>query len=150
MRRLFLFLLIALLPLRGWVGDTMAMEMAALKLNTTKLVANYSIPTWGKAHFDDKITAPAIVECSGHAAMAVGVAAASGDAVASANTVDAANDAHNGHCNMCNVCEICHTVALTQAVAVVPPGFIPQMLPAAGSIRFASALTALDQKPPIS
>lgn len=150
MRRLFLFLLIALLPLRGWVGDTMAMEMTSIKMNAAKLVANYSMPTLENPRFDEENSASAMLECSGHSAMAVGVAAASGDAVASANAVDAANDGSNGHCNTCNVCEICHTVALTQTVAVYPLGFSRHSLPAMGSTHFASAVTALGQKPPIS
>ena len=67
-----------------------------------------------------------------------------------ATTATTADDATNGHCNTCGVCQICHTVALANAVASNAPDFIPQTRPAASSIRFASALTALGQKPPIS
>ena len=160
MRRLFLFIMIALLPLRGWVGDAMAVEMAAQSLYATEIVATYEYTTRATGQFDSKNAAPAHAECPGHAALALGPAAESTDTVApadvaytaatAATTATTADDATNGHCNTCGVCQICHSVALANAVALSPPDFIPQTRPAASSIRFASALTALGQKPPIS
>ena len=52
MRRLFLFIMIALLPLRGWMGDVMAVEMASQTMNATKSVANYVYPTRAKGQFN--------------------------------------------------------------------------------------------------
>ena len=147
MRRLFLFIMVALLPLRGWVGDAMAVEMAAQSLNATEIIATYAYATRATGQFDSKNAAPAHAECPGHAAKALGPAADVANVAATANTVD---DGTNGHCNTCGVCQICHTVALANAVASNAPDFIPQTRPAASSIRFASALTALGQKPPIS
>ena len=150
MRRLFLFIMIALLPLRGWMGDVMAVEMAAQNTTATKSVANYAYPTRAKVQFDSKIAALAHADCPGHAAMASGPAAESTDTVAPADAATAADDTANGHCNTCGVCQICHTVALANAMASNAPDFTPYPLPCIGSTRFASAFTALGQKPPIS
>ena len=150
MRRLFLFIMIALLPLRGWMGDVMAVEMASQGMNATKSVATYAHSTGATGQFDGKNAALTQAECPGHAAMAVGLAADPVDALAPGDAAGAADDAANGHCNTCGVCQICHTVALANAVALSPPDFTPHPLPFMGSIRFASALTALGQKPPIS
>ena len=153
MRRLFLFLMIVLLPLRGWVGDAMAMEMAAQTINATPLVANYVYPTRASGLFDSKNSALTDAECPGHAPIASGVAPDLSDAVSPADvahTDTPANDATRGHCNTCGVCQICHTVALAQAVAMYRPDFTPHALPSIGSVRFSSAFAALSQKPPIS
>jgi hypothetical protein len=154
MRRLLLILMISLLPLRGWVGDVMAVEMstaaAAQKANATELVANYVYPTLARGQFDGKNAVPAHLECPGHAAAAAGPTADSTSAGASVDVVASADDAPNGHCNTCSVCQICHSVALASAVVVYLPNFTANTLPFTGSTRFASAFTALSQKPPIS
>ena len=142
MRRLFLILMIALLPVRGWVGDVMAVEMsmvmAAQNEIATESVASYAHSTGARGQFDSENTAPAYAECPGHAG------------AAPADMVATADNATNGHCNTCGVCQICHTVALATTVAQYPADPKPDALPFIGSTRFASAVTALGQKPPIS
>ena len=156
MRRLFLFIMIALLPIRGWMGDVMAVEMASQNMTATESVANYVYPTRAKFQFGSKNAALAQADCPAHAAMAFGPAAESTDVVAATDVADAdaatatADNDTQGHCNTCGVCQICHTVALPNALALSPHDFVPQTLPSVGSIRFASALAALGQKPPIS
>ncbi len=150
MRRIFLFIMIALLPLRGWMGDVMAVEMASQGMNATNSLATYSYSTRATGQFDSKNAASAHSECPGHAEMAVGPEADTLDAVAPTDAAATADDAADGHCNTCGVCQICHTVALASAMVPYPPEFIPQTQPAASSIRFASAFAALGQKPPIS
>ena len=156
MRRLFLFIMIALLPIRGWMGDVMAVEMASQNMTATESVANYVYPTRAKFQFGSKNAALAQADCLAHAAMAFGPAEESTDAVAATDVADAdaatatADNDTQGHCNTCGVCQICHTVALANAVASHGPDFTPHPLPSMGSTRFASALTALGQKPPIS
>ena len=145
MRRLFLVLIIALLPLRGWVGDVMAMEMAAQSMNAIELVATYAHSTGARGQFDSQNADSTHSECPGHAATASGQANAVSDA-----SPEGASDSASGHCNTCGVCQICHAVALADTAALSAPDFIPHALPALGSTRFASASTALSQKPPIS
>ena len=146
MRHLLLILMIALLPMRGWVGDVMAMEMAmaAQKLVTIELIANNVYSTRATGQFKGENRSAAQGECAEHAANA---------AIHSPSVADrasSADDATSGHCNTCGVCEICHSVAMANPMASNPPDFIPHTLPSIGSTRFASALTALSQKPPIS
>ena len=148
MRRLLLILMIALLPVRGWVGDVMAMDMAmeivAQKLVTIELVANNVHSTRATGQFNGENRPAAQGECAEHAANALIHSTSVADGASSAD------DATSGHCNTCGVCEICHTVAMANPMASNPPDFIPHTLPSIGSTRFASALTALSQKPPIS
>jgi hypothetical protein len=47
MRRFIFILMIALLPLRGWMGEAMATQMA-----TTNLIATQAINTPANAHFE--------------------------------------------------------------------------------------------------
>lgn len=145
MRRIFLIVMIALLPLRGWVGDVMAMEMAAQSVNTTNSVATHAHGARAEGQFDSEKVASTHAECPGHAATASGQASTASDALPEGDS-----DSASGHCNTCGVCQICHTVALANALTGSAPGFIPHPLPAIGSTRFASAVTALSQKPPIS
>ena len=189
MRRFFLALMIVLLPLRGWMGDAMAVEMStamvmqnmtqnsgqnsgqktaqttAKNVDATITVANYLYTTWANGQFDAHKVMSGSPECPGHAAMASGhLATTSGTA---ANGGDVAShvvgeigtgidgnvdikEAASGHCNTCGACQICHSVALTSTVTLSAPDFIPHALPSTGSIRFASAVAALCQKPPIS
>ena len=148
MRRLFLITMIALLPLRGWVGDAMAMEMAidmpvqmamavqkTSPLNTIISVADQAHPTRATGHFGSENAAATHAECPGHSAMASG---------------DATDNAASGHCNTCGACQICHTVALAGTVLFNPPQAISVLPLPLGSTRFASALPALSLKPPIS
>lgn len=154
MRRIFLVLMIVLLPLRGWVGDVMAVEMASQSSNATESVANYASHTRATAKFDGKYTPLAHVECPGHAATALESAADWTGGTALAGVVDAGDattdGAAKGKCNTCGACQLCHTVALANTVAARLADFTPDTLPSIGSTRFASALTALSQKPPIS
>ena len=144
MRHLLLILMIALLPVRGWVGDVMAMEMAAQKLVAIEIEASYVHSTRATGQFNGENRPAAQGECAEHAANAAIHSTTEADGASSAD------DATSGHCNTCGVCEICHSVALANAMASNPPDFIPHTLPCIGSTRFSSALTALSQKPPIS
>lgn len=150
MHRWLLILMIALLPLRGWVGDVMAVEMASKSFTATENIANYSIPKMANDGFNDKNTVGTHAECPGHADMPNGLSASSTGTAVLAATAENGNEPASGHCNTCSTCQICHTVALTSHMALNPPGFTPHALPATGSIRFASAFTALGQKPPIA
>ncbi len=140
MRRFVFVLMIALLLMRGWVGDVMATEMAAGGVqpppSATKIVASHAHETGAEADFHTEVetvatgagTAP---DCTGHA------------------TDDASHDA-DSHCESCAACQACHTVALWVSPPAVNAVFHDRLTPLSGAAQFASADTALRQKPPIS
>ena len=140
MRHLFLILMIALLPLRGWVSDAMATGMLASQVQqhqqtAPKIAAPHAHEAGVQAHHDTEIVvanaAKTAGDCSGHASGGTGHAA-------------------DTHCDSCSVCQACHTVALSPAAAGVTAVFDLRTLPLAAVAQFASAEAALGQKPPIS
>ena len=140
MRRFLLILLIALLPIRGFAGGVMAVEMSTQTLNAINMVAGYAYPSGDSGLFDGQtldLTAP---ECPGHSEAASGVAAHSHD------TQDTTDD----HCKNCSVCQICNSLAIAGSVAI-PAGLLPAQAPRRGvGVSFASAALAASLKPPIS
>lgn len=124
-RILFLALLIALLPLRGWVGDAMAMERTAAALAQT---AEHSLMVDMADHHAD---------CHGHAATV--------NAHAEAAPPSMADD-----CGSCTACQICHTLALTPVSLTSVPSPHLAGHPDAPVITFSSAERAPGFKPPIS
>ena len=138
MRHLLLVLMIALLPLRGWVGDAMATSMAAGQLQqqvATKIIATHAHQSGAQDHFDHETAAPeavqAVHDCASDAA-------------------DETSHAAGTHCESCAACQACHTVALSQTAADVNTVFNALTRPHAAADQFASAEAALRQKPPIS
>lgn len=139
MRHLVLAFMIALLPIRGWVGDVMATEMAAPKAeqleNATELLASQAHGTGGYGHFDHaSVTSQAeqpASDCTGHG---------TGESLPLADT----------QCESCTVCQACHTVALSPLIPAIHAAMAVPALPRSPAAHFASAVTALGQKPPIS
>ena len=125
MRHLLFALLIALLPFRGWAGDTMATQMAAGQLQHQQ--AQEADSAHAGLHAEN---APALHDCA----------------------EPSADDSHaaGGHCETCAACQACHTVALTPAAPGLTPHFSASTLPHPAADPFASADAALRQKPPIS
>ena len=124
MRRLFIILMIVLLPLRSWAGDLMAVSMSA------HAVAVASSPVVAKhAAVDAK-------DCADHVAPFV-------------ETADS-GAADDGHCKTCVTCQICHSALLLSVatVATSAPGASHLKPPVAAG--FASAQLANSVKPPIS
>lgn len=139
MRHLVLALMIALLPIRGWVGDVMATEMASPKAtqpaNATKMVAAHAHGAGAEGHFDhvsaDAPAAQPAPDCAGHGA---------GDS----------SPAADAHCESCTACQACHTVALSPLIPALHAATAAPALPRSPAAHFASAPAALGQKPPIS
>lgn len=139
MRHLLLALLIALLPLRGWVGEVMATEMATSGVAqlqiATKTVADHLHPAGGNPHFyhasPQEQVAQAVPDCAGHGAAQN---AAGADA----------------HCDTCTACQACHTLALSPLATSPGAVVFAPAVPRSSAAHFASALAALGQKPPIS
>lgn len=124
MRRILIILMIALLPLRSWAGDLMAVSMSTEALT----VASASIAV-------HQVTADT-KDCAGHS----GPQSLTSDAIA----------LDDSHCKTCVTCQICHSVALVN-LATVASNTAPRNLRTTpiASI-FASATLATSVKPPIS
>lgn len=135
MRVLLLALMIALLPVRGWVGDAMATGMAAGQLQyqpeAAKSIASHAHETGMQAHFNHEAAAQAVTDCASHAAGGT------------SHTADT-------HCGSCSVCQACQTVALSTMAPDLTPVVHRFTRPRAVAPQFASAEAALGQKPPIS
>lgn len=125
MRRWFVLLMIALLPLRGWVGEAMAGEMLGQHL----AVAAAAQAQLAQADPHD---------CMGHQ-----LAAADGGTQQDTQSA-------SGDCPTCASCQVCSSVVLSVDTARVPaPVFGSTLVPRMGT-PFASAEPAPAFKPPIS
>ena len=135
MRKLVLFLMIALLAVRGWAGAVMSVEMSVLDLMGAPVMAANANPGGSASTSDDTVAARDSADCPDHAAMQT--------------AGDAAADGGN-HCNTCVACQICHTVALTGVLPLrlAPVGAYTPLT--SGGTRFASAALVGGFKPPIS
>lgn len=117
--------MIALLPIRGWMGDAMAVAMLAAPVQSTTQTAH-----------------SAAMPCPDHAATAP-TAGAAHDEMAMPGD---GNDSHHAHqgCDVCNGPAMAHRAPA--AVATAPDH--AQLAPPAE--RFASSEPRRDTKPPIS
>lgn len=146
MRRPLFIAMIFLLLLRGMVGDAMATGMATGHLQrlaiATEFVAVHVHEAGADGHFDHGTSAESMVhlaatppDCAGHAA---------------GGASDPMSPEASGHCESCAACQACNTVALSPVAAGTDSLAISPALPRSPAARFASAVAALGQKPPIS
>lgn len=136
MRRLLLALMILLLPLRGWLGDAMAMELAVPAMQAVAVHAAEAETAHhaGFGHQADAAAPP----CHEDAQAA--------PATAHHGSEHPAGHGH-GHCT---ACQICHSVAATHRAAT-PAVLAPRhAAPGTAPARFASAELRGVAKPPIS
>ena len=120
MRRFFILLMIALLPLRSWAGDVMTLEMAVGQLSGTVHAAIQEAP-----------------DCHGQ-----------NSTLSSGGSVN--DSATDGRCDTCGTCQLCHSVALADFSFSELPSLAAPSLLSSDSTGFASAPSALSLKPPIS
>lgn len=139
MRTLLFLLMIAMLPLRGWVGDAMATEMAMMKVQHQQAHHAEHAHQSGEAGTNGEETMQAMAsgassmhDCEGHA------------------STTAEPSVNRDHCETCAACQVCHTVALSATAPAPGLNFFPVSVPSADTTQFASAEAALRQKPPIS
>ena len=129
MRFLLLALMIALLPVRGWMGNAMAVDMAsqavikAQQAGSQKDAADGAMPA----------------DCPMHAQVA-DTDAASPDVASSGGS----------HCNACDTCELCLALASSTWPDAAALAFAPHVAPLATGYRFSSADRFSSLKPPIS
>jgi hypothetical protein len=120
MRRFIFILMIVLLPLRGWMGEAMATEMA-----TMNLIASQAINTPATANLTDSNS---MVDCDMH------------------KTKTADNKPAKA---LCTHCQACHATGLLSTVQIISIDKVNYTQPLAQASPFASASIALSQKPPI-
>jgi heterodisulfide reductase subunit B len=120
MRRFIFILMILLLPLRGWMGEAMATEMA-----TMNLVAAQAINTPATVNLVDSNS---MVDCDMH------------------KTKTADNKPAKA---MCTHCQACHATGLVSSVRIASFDKVLYAHPLAQASQFASANIAHSQKPPI-
>jgi hypothetical protein len=125
MRVLLLALMIALLPVRGWVGNAMAVDMAAQQVTMAQQTASDAEPGAGASAMPEDC--PMFAQDSG----------------AQTPVAD------GGHCS-CNTCELCLALAFFTWPDLQPTGFTPHAEPLPGGTLFSSAERASSFKPPIS
>ena len=130
MRLLLLILMMALLPLRGFAGDVMAIRMAAhLPSDRAEVVMATPVnelAVAGSSHAD----------CMGHA-----------DATPEQDPVQSSGS--NGHCSTCPSCQVCFSAALPVLSAVWSTAPLPNTVPRIGKSVFFCAVSAPSLKPPI-
>ena len=160
MRIFVIVLMMLLLPLQGWLGDAMAMQMATDQLqhkpdtsqrseSAITSIATNDHRTGGEGHFHaEKAESDAIAHTAlqpaaptGHDCAEPAIGFAEDTSQASHNTSD---------CGSCPSCQACHTVALGHGAHPGSPGFNPTARLGTANSPFASADAALSQKPPIS
>lgn len=128
MRRWLLVLLIALLPLRAWLGEAMAADMLAQ--HAAPVAAQQSASAHGAAG-----------DCAGHHAKPGDAGSAAGPQAQSGEGLDAAN---------CAACQVCSTMALAFRQPQVSAPDFGAAPPVPAAFTFASAEPAPADKPPIS
>ncbi len=152
MRTLLLALMIVLLPIRGWLGDAMAVEMARHAMPAIASAAapvSESVAAGAHCH---EATMGAGDDMPGMASMtdmAMDHVAAHDVADDRGNPQNHADTGHQG-CGTCTACQVCHTVALSGLPATAISHAAPQAPPAFHTARFASAEPVPGLKPPIS
>jgi hypothetical protein len=143
MRRFSFVLIIALLLLRGWMGEAMATGMALAPLqplpSATQTVAAHAHAPGAQMHAGHEAAEPALFD----------EAQALHDCTGGPASEDPSH-AGPAHCDVCAACQACHTVALAPFAASDHPVFSARTLPRAKAAFFASADTTRGQKPPIS
>lgn len=125
MRHLLLALLIAVLPVRGWVGHAMAVDMASQHVALAQAAAA-GAPT---AMPED---------CPMHAQMA------------DTGAEQAPASQAGMLCKGCDTCQLCLAMASFTGAVVQTASWLPQATPADGGSRFNSADQPSGIKPPIS
>ncbi|HQS33497.1 MAG TPA: hypothetical protein PLR78_17120 [Polaromonas sp.] len=144
MRALFFALMIALLPLRGWMGDAMATEMAVMQIGHAQAAQHVQA-----SHTGSSVAAES-TPLAHHAMPAVQVGHDCGESAVSDHSDD--GDGATGgvaHGVSCQYCGACHTLALSSVFEAPSPASRALSLPSLKR-SFVSAEAALGLKPPIS
>ncbi len=94
MRRIVFILMIALLPIRGWLGEAMATDMAAMNLIAPQAI---NTPSTGQKHHESSMP-----DCDMH------------------KNMDASQSEEVQTQSTCNSCQACHATGLVNSIPVIP------------------------------
>jgi hypothetical protein len=144
MRAIFLVFMIALLPLRGWLGDAMAMQMVPGHASATEKIATHASTARAGATFHVNFENSSL-PC--HDAGA-GVDHLSDDTART--PIDSSGPLTQGDCAQCSTCQVCHSVALSPVINPLPLLALPAQAVHSEQTLFVSVPRALHLKPPIS
>jgi hypothetical protein len=145
MRHFLLALLIALLPLRGWVGDAMATTVVGTAAAAQATAGNHDLPDCME-HSAAVHTAFHAPPVASHALHHTFADVATDDHPHTAHHAAGADEPPHAH----QSCEVCNGPAMAlgwPAGAALPQ---PQALAIALSVRFSSTVLPQGVKPPIS
>ena len=140
MHRWFVFLMIALLPLRGWVGDVMAADTLTQRIHAlapAPVQTAAAQPAGAGLHTNPHADPHA--DCHGKAPAQGAAQQPAADAAAPVTD-----------CGNCTACQVCHSVAMAATPGASPLAPAPQAAPPVRGAHFASAVPARGFKPPIS
>lgn len=135
MHRWLFLLLIALLPLRGWVADSMAGDMLQAHLGSAAATATATGHHAGAGDCMDHGAPVPAAQPAEHGAMPHG---------------DAQPQAADGDCPTCATCQACSSVALGATVHLPGATRLSQAIPPTAELAYFSAEPATVLKPPIS
>ena len=128
MRYFWIIVMLVLLPLRGWAGQLMSVDMAMQQVAQAVTSADGSHPMTLASMPDD---------CPMHA-------------MATETTSNGQPDSSSPPCSGCDTCELCLTIASFTPSQFHATVFSPTTAPAAMPHGFVSADRASRLKPPIS
>ncbi len=134
MRRTFILLLVALLPLRGWAVEAMSVSMAAQAMVVA--LASSAEKTALAAGAESSVANPG--DCPMLAAAGLSTGA------------DPTQKQISPLCQGCTSCQLCMAIATGHSAAIDPPSFKPLAPPVLRMQGFASAELAQGFKPPIT
>lgn len=126
MRAFVIVLMIALLPLRGWVGAAMAADMALPAATQSGIHAGY----------DDTTTQPGFLhhDCAMH----------------DSGAQTGGNDGDGALADGCSACQVCHSVGMESSPMALALLTLPRALLPVVAFHFVSADRALNAEPPIA
>ena len=146
-RFLFLALMLVLLPLRGWAGNVMAINMAAGMGTATAAAATTAERHAPADNAASQSAMPA--DCPMHTqALAAGAPGDSRNESVASAVVNPSNQA-SAYCTSCDTCELCLAVANPAAAAWALSQTERHIVPVAFNTSFTSAASASNLKPPI-
>ena len=143
MRIFMLALMMILLPLRGWMGDAMATEMATDQLHATHSIASSALTVGASATFFTKTESTHSAEHDCHDTAAQTAVDAAGELLGSDTTppVD---------CSSCSACQSCHAVGLLALSHPTLSSAVPTVKATTGHPLLKGVTPNPGLKPPIS
>jgi len=141
MRFLLIALMIALLPVRAWPGDAMAMHSLAGTADTIEMVASiaHSVRAEGNFYSDSNASPLPCHE-----------AAAAADPATQATSTDPCDHTDCAQCTLCTLCQVCHSMVLMLGAPPLPLLALSTQLAHGDQTLLASVPRAPQLKPPIS